>query len=123
MVLLVLGRPQQLNLDVQLPVRLKVDPDLMKRLLGLADEVGEGELAVGDEVVGGNGGAASGLDYWREKLGQKSLIGFKLHLWNTVNPISSAERSRSVEKVSFHSGSRTFDFVVVRSTNTSSTSG
>ena len=58
MVLLVLGRPQQLNLDVQLPVRFKVDPDLMKRLLGLADEVGEGELAVGDEVVGGDGGAA-----------------------------------------------------------------
>ena len=56
LVLLVLGRPQQLNLDVQLPVRFKVDPDLMERLLGLADEVGEGELAVGDEVVGGNGG-------------------------------------------------------------------
>ena len=57
MVLLILSRPEQLNLDVQLPVRFKVDPDLMKRLLGLANEVGEGELAVGDEVVGGNGGA------------------------------------------------------------------
>ena len=58
MVLLVLGRPEQLDLDVQLPVGFEVDPDLMKRLLGLADEVGEGELAVGDEVVGGDGGAA-----------------------------------------------------------------
>ena len=58
MVLLILGRPEQLNLDMQLPVWLKVDPDLMKRLLCLANEVGEGELAVGDEVVGGNGGAA-----------------------------------------------------------------
>ena len=58
MVLLVLGRPEQLDLDVQLPVGLEVDPDLMKRLLCLADQVGEGEFAVGDEVVGGNGGAA-----------------------------------------------------------------
>ena len=58
LVLLVLGRPEQLDLDVQLPVGLEVDPDLMKRLLCLADQVGEGEFAVGDEVVGGNGGAA-----------------------------------------------------------------
>ena len=58
LVLLVLGRPQQLNLDMQLPVWFKVDPDLMKGLLRLPDQVGEGKLAVGDKVVGGNGGAA-----------------------------------------------------------------
>ena len=42
--------------------------------------------------------------------------------WKTVNPISSADLSRSVENVSFQSGSRVFDLVLVLSTNTSSTS-
>ena len=56
MVLLILSGPEQLNLNMQLPVRLEVQPDFMEGLLGLADEVGQGELAVGDEVVGGNGG-------------------------------------------------------------------
>ena len=62
------------------------------------------------------------LDRWWEKYLFRTCET-QFYLWNTVNPISSAERSRSVENVSFHSGSRTFDFVVVRSTNTSSTSG
>ena len=56
LVLFILGRPQQLDLDVQLAVGLEVHPDLVERLLRLADQVGERELAVGDEVVGGNGG-------------------------------------------------------------------
>ena len=56
LVLFILGRPQQLDLDVQLAVGLEVHPDLVERLLRLADQVGEREFAVGDEVVGGNGG-------------------------------------------------------------------
>ena len=56
LVLFILGRPQQLDLDVQLAVGLEVHPDLVERLLRLADQVGERELAVGDEVVGGNSG-------------------------------------------------------------------
>jgi hypothetical protein len=56
LILLILRGPQQLDLDVQLPVWLEVDPDLVERLLGLADQVGEGELCVCDEVIGGNGG-------------------------------------------------------------------
>ena len=56
LVLFILGRPQQLDLDVQLAVGLEVDPDLVERLLRLADQVGQREFAVGDEVVRGNGG-------------------------------------------------------------------
>ena len=56
LVLFILGRPQQLDLDVQLAVGLEVHPDLVERLLRLADQVGQREFAVGDEVVGGNGG-------------------------------------------------------------------
>ena len=56
LVLFILGGPQQLDLDVQLAVGLEVHPDLVERLLRLADQVGEREFAVGDEVVGGNGG-------------------------------------------------------------------
>ena len=52
LVLFILGRPQQLDLDVQLAVGLEVHPDLVERLLRLADQVGEREFAVGDEVVG-----------------------------------------------------------------------
>ena len=64
MVLLILSGPEQLNLNMQLPVRLEVQPDLMEGLLGLADEVGQGELAVGDEVVRGHGGTRRG---WRDE--------------------------------------------------------
>ena len=56
LVLFILGGPQQLDLDVQLAVGLEVHPDLMEGLLRLADQVGQGEFAVGDEVVRGNGG-------------------------------------------------------------------
>ena len=56
LVLFILGRPEQLDLDVQLAVGLEVHPDLVERLLRLADQVGEREFAVGDEVVGGDGG-------------------------------------------------------------------
>ena len=56
LVLFILGGPEQLDLDVQLPVGLEVHPDLVERLLRLADQVGQREFAVGDEVVGGNGG-------------------------------------------------------------------
>ena len=41
---------------MQLAVGLEVHPDLVERLLRLADQVGEREFAVGDEVVGRNGG-------------------------------------------------------------------
>ena len=58
LVLFILGRPQQLDLDVQLAVGLEVHPDLVERLLRLADQVGEREFAVGDEIIRRNGGAA-----------------------------------------------------------------
>ena len=46
---------------MQFPIWLEVHPDLMERLLGLANEVGEGELDVGDEVVRWHGGTRGGL--------------------------------------------------------------
>ena len=58
LVLLILGCPEQLDLDMELPVWFEVDPDLVERLLRLADQVGEREFAVGDEIIRRNGGAA-----------------------------------------------------------------
>ena len=58
LVLLILGCPEQLDLDMKLPVWLEVDPDLVERLLRLADQVREREFAVGNEIIGRNGGAA-----------------------------------------------------------------
>ena len=58
LVLLILGCPEQLDLDMELPVWFEVDPDLVERLLRLADQVREREFAVGDEIIGRNRGAA-----------------------------------------------------------------
>ena len=56
LILFVLGGPLELNLDVKFSIGLQVQPDVVQRLLGLLYQVGERHLAVGDEVVGRDGG-------------------------------------------------------------------
>ena len=54
--LLLLRRPLQLDLAVDPPAGLEVNPEVVERLVLLVDEVGEADGAVGDEGVGRDGG-------------------------------------------------------------------
>ena len=56
LILFVLGGPLELNLDVKFSIGLQVQPDVVQWLLRLLYQVGERQLAVGDEVVGRDGG-------------------------------------------------------------------
>ena len=56
LILFVLGRPLELNLDVKFSIGLQIQPDIVQRLVCLLYQVGERQLAVGDEVVGRDGG-------------------------------------------------------------------
>ena len=51
LVLFVLGGPLELNLDVELPIGLQLQPDVVKWLLCLLYQLWERQLAVGDEII------------------------------------------------------------------------